>query len=1131
MRPLQLTMTAFGPYAGTEVVDFDALTDLGLFVVAGNNGSGKTTIFDALHYSLFGTLPGRRADYVRLRSDHAPASIECSVVLDFVAKGARWRVRRSPKQQRPKRRGTGFTQAERKATLFRLDNDSADVATAVANKIGEVNERCCELVGLSGRQFERVALLPQGEFSRVLSESGDRRALLRTLFSSEVFGDATSLLTERATQATAADLALVEHLDSRRDTIAHELAAVTGHEVAGSEEHLLSVAKSIRTGMLGELQAQVAELELQAQQASRAHHQAVEISDRIQRRDQVLELVAVHRANATEHQRDLQRLAHARSAVPVTSQARALAQQQHRRQDASRHVQQIRAKADRALTTAGLEPLHTVNIDSLKTTLHELTLLAERLTLRRTAARKVSDLEAVVNRLHAEFRRRTNELTTLQEKSDIAHAQKRRLGADIDKIRDAPDTQACERELQMRRRQLEQRSALAELTDQHDANVDQARRAALDLERAHIAHDTAASASTARASLETKAQAAVDTLEQLNRRHHAAQEFVAASNMLSSLRADRDRAQAFAIEQWNAFISGAAVRIAEALVIDEPCPVCGSQEHPSPATSHGGDPIATQDDVTQARAVADDIASKLTVVELQIEALHATHADIAVVSITELSAEIRTAKAMALGARAAADHALQASAQLDELRAHVVSKQAATDDLAEQLRHIDEQRNQLRGALGAAASTPVDDIAAITERAWQARVASEQAHANAQQLQSQFSDVETTIESLGLERMAAQNRHASTEAQLAERETDLRQALADLTTFDMNIATAPASGASIDDEIRVQATRHADELLRELSTALALANEAADGERRATTILQERLEQSPFESVEQSQHSFLEPSIVDQLDAQTQQYVATRDRLQGQLEQLAELPAETPDLRVLKLDVDKASDDHAAANRQAITLRATLDRLTRDIERVASERSDRGQADIETRRLERVAALVKGDNERNTSLENWVLAAHLRDVVELANIRLAKSTHQRFQLCVLDNGENRRGTWGLDLGVEDTVTGTRRPTAGLSGGELFQASLALALGLADAVMNQSAGVQIDALFIDEGFGSLDETSVERAIDLLDELRDQGALVGVITHVPALLEALPRGITVVDGADGTGSSIQQQRRAA
>ena len=242
------------------------------------------------------------------------------------------------------------------------------------------------------------------------------------------------------------------------------------------------------------------------------------------------------------------------------------------------------------------------------------------------------------------------------------------------------------------------------------------------------------------------------------------------------------------------------------------------------------------------------------------------------------------------------------------------------------------------------------------------------------------------------------------------------------------------------------------------------------------------------------------------------------------------MPDIAPDVAALAELDSTANQRFQQANRSLISLTTNVDRIDAQLMAIDGERASGPGNDVETRRLERVAALVKGDNDRNTSLENWVLAAHLRDVIELANIRLARSTHQRFQLCVLDDGDTKRGKWGLDLGVEDTVTGTRRPTAGLSGGELFQASLALALGLADAVMNQSAGVQIDALFIDEGFGSLDENSVERAIDLLDELRDQGALVGVITHVPALLDALPRGVSVVEADDGAGSTIHQDRAA-
>ena len=114
---------------------------------------------------------------------------------------------------------------------------------------------------------------------------------------------------------------------------------------------------------------------------------------------------------------------------------------------------------------------------------------------------------------------------------------------------------------------------------------------------------------------------------------------------------------------------------------------------------------------------------------------------------------------------------------------------------------------------------------------------------------------------------------------------------------------------------------------------------------------------------------------------------------------------------------------------------------------------------------------------------------------------------------------------------DSTVTGTLRSTTSLSGGELFKASLALALGLADAVMRHRSGVQIDALFIDEGFGSLDEQSIEHVIDLLDDVRTRGATVGVITHVRSLLDALPVGISVERRPDGNGSTVAQPRLAA
>ena len=355
MRPLRLTMTAFGPYAGTEVVDFDALAELGLFVVAGKNGSGKTTIFDALHYALYGILPGRRASYIRLKSDHADDSTECQVTLDFAAHNTQWRVERSPKQKRSKRRGTGTTEAPAVATLFRLNNGTP---TAVTNRVEEVRAKCVELVGLSGKQFERVALLPQGQFSRVLTESStERRELLRTLFSSEIFDNATSLLTDAAAQATAADRAVLERLDHRQGVLTDELSMLTGHVVADSTGSSHDALLEHQRAELASQTAAVADLNATAQHAAQAHQAATDIAQRIKRRDLVRQELERHTQADPQHQADLTRLHNARAAVPVATHAQSLTRHQEQRRVADQRVFDLHQQLHHALAAAGLDQL------------------------------------------------------------------------------------------------------------------------------------------------------------------------------------------------------------------------------------------------------------------------------------------------------------------------------------------------------------------------------------------------------------------------------------------------------------------------------------------------------------------------------------------------------------------------------------------------------------------------------------------------------------------------------------------------------------------------------------------------------------------------------------------------------
>ncbi|MFV1990761.1 MAG: AAA family ATPase, partial [Acidimicrobiales bacterium] len=185
MRPRRLEFSAFGPYAGDEVVDFDALSDFGLFVVSGPTGSGKSSIFNALCFALYGVFPGEFSGDRYVRSQHAAAETPCVVSLEFQAGGEQWKVTRRTAFERPKKRGEGTRTVAAEATLARYEHDEWSVKSS---KIAAVNDRCEELVGLDSEQFQRVVLLPQGGFARVLNASvNDRRMLLRKLFSSSRF--------------------------------------------------------------------------------------------------------------------------------------------------------------------------------------------------------------------------------------------------------------------------------------------------------------------------------------------------------------------------------------------------------------------------------------------------------------------------------------------------------------------------------------------------------------------------------------------------------------------------------------------------------------------------------------------------------------------------------------------------------------------------------------------------------------------------------------------------------------------------------------------------------------------------------------------------------------------------------
>ena len=192
MRPLSLTFQAFGSYPGTHTIDFASLGARGLFLVTGPTGTGKTTVFDAMVYALYGRLPGGRSSEGEPRSHHAATDVETFVEFEFQVGDQHFVVRRSPTWERPRKRGEGMTSEAGKATLARLDGTGS---TSLATQPREVDTACRQLVGLDATQFQRVVLLPQGKFTDfLLAQPEVRKELLSELFGGGLYQEATDWL-------------------------------------------------------------------------------------------------------------------------------------------------------------------------------------------------------------------------------------------------------------------------------------------------------------------------------------------------------------------------------------------------------------------------------------------------------------------------------------------------------------------------------------------------------------------------------------------------------------------------------------------------------------------------------------------------------------------------------------------------------------------------------------------------------------------------------------------------------------------------------------------------------------------------------------------------------------------------
>ncbi|SNT58455.1 AAA family ATPase [Actinacidiphila glaucinigra] len=1001
MRLHHLTLQAFGPFASTHTVDFDALSADGLFLLHGDTGAGKSTLFTAICFALYGEPPVDRD--LLLRSHHAPAGLLTQVTLDVTIAGQRLRIERSPQQMRPKHNGSGETPHRAETRLHRWTTDSLGQGhwEPSSKSHQETGKEIKDLLGMSRTQFCQVVLLPQNEFTKFLyAAAPQRRELLGKLFHTDRYAQIERWLNDhsRTTQ---------KNRDTARDEVLHLASRI--HQVAGPDLKSQHDAPTADTPhALTDPAVAWAQDLIQASQADAltAQHD-VETAKKNQDEHRALEA-----ATRELHQQQTTHTA-AREQLDQLDQQTAHQEDLGQRRDQARRAQQL-APLLYAVGTARTDHTHAQDTETAARTrllLEHASLRAQELA---TAGQHMRDDIAVLNTLLPEednLRQITADLKrTDAERLDFAGQQRT--------ARDWLDQETTRRTALDARREAARQAEEGGRRQQDQLQTLTTRVKAAERRDAHLAQITATEQRLATAQ-QTTDQAAQDHIDIRRRR-----------------------------------TEGMAAELAASLTDGAPCPVCGSCSHPAPATAPDGQPTrddeqAAEETHQRAQQQRDAISDKLQQLRENAAAAKGEAGD---TPLADLKTEYETL-----------------TAQLADALERAADRGTADEELLAMDREHSVMTDQLNVATAGLSA-----------------------------------------------RNATYDTQSQRQAELTKKLNDAR-------------GTAPTLAARV-----IELTRTAEHL-----------EQAAEASRTATTTAQsldartaeatDAAAAQGFDTLPAAEQALLSEQELGAIEEEINQWRETRATHQAVLDDpaLQQAVAQPP------ADVDAATARRAAADDQHVkaagaastaqTRTSALTDLAATLGGAVERLTALEQAHSTARHLADLATGNSPSARVRMQLEAYVLAARLEQVVAAANTRLQLMSEGRYTLRHSDHQAAHGARSGLGLEITDAWTGRPRKTDTLSGGESFFASLSLALGLADVVTHEAGGNPLDTLFIDEGFGTLDDDTLHKVLDVLDSLRAHDRTVGVISHVPELRRRITHRLYVRKGL--TGSTLVHLTEAA
>ena len=1034
MRPIKLTISAFGPYASKQVIDFEELKGRNIFVISGKTGAGKTTIFDAISYALYGEASGESRETDSLRSHFADDNTETYVELEFELRGEKYTVNRVPKQKKKKARGEGYTEKSADATLTLPDGK-------VITKVKNVTDKIIEILGITREQFKQIVMLAQGEFKKLLlADSVEREGIFRKIFNTYDFEKIQAELKDKAA-----------NLSKNRTKSKHEME-INLKNIKG--EHDIVIDEYVDFPLVIEKLKDLLERDNNIYKT--LNEEGKEVDNNLQVKNQ--EKAIIETNNNLLKEKEI-----------ITKALEELLSKEDEYKNKSKTIidgknaKEVKYIEDKLIeTTKKLTKreedynLSLKNIDSLKLKQEEANKLLQIEESKECDREKLS-LE--INNLN-KLEEKIIELDSLNNK--VMHLKQSAENSKLQIINNKKETEELKKSKEEKELQLKDIATLETKKVELESDI-KAKNKTLDEVR----------------ELFKVIRSFQNTYIEHNNKAKEYKEFEVEYKKVKENYEKMD--DLYKKEQ--------AGILASKLQENEPCPVCGSTNHPNKATIKENLKIPTKEELKVAKENLDKLEKENLEKINNLTTLNSnktTYLEQVNNHLSMLSATLNIDKTFnSETAKVVKNLGTELKSVIDKLKDEllkVIDKISLKEKIEKELNLITTTINEREHSLIKLEECEKNYTTELTQNITKIDEYKKEIPENITDLKTLNNLIEVKTKELNIS----------------------KEKLAKLRLENENLAKKLEGENSTSKEIN----KSIEELKLEIANNKANFNEA--------------IKEQGFDNIQTYEDAKLQISMVESLEKEVENYnselkltKAKQEDIINKTKDIVFMDITTIDEEIRSIQNNKKELESKLRELHAIivgnkTILKNVENLNIEFKEIEEEYKVLGE----------LADLANGKKAPYISFERYILASYFEDIIEAANIRLEKMTGDRFSLIRKTSKSKGAGQKGLELEIYDNYTDSSRDVSSLSGGESFKASLSLALGLSDIVQSNAGGVSLDTMFVDEGFGTLDPQSLDNAIDSLLELQRGGRLVGIISHVEELKERIDAKLEVTSTSKGS-----------